>query len=102
MFAGKEDHGLIKNADVVDTAFFSAFPFVMDDAGIGQVMVAKTTLLDAVGKVDVFAVHKKLLVQQAYLVQRCFAHEHKSPRKDIYLVVFIFGKKPQVITIEQA
>ena len=63
MFTGKKDHCLIKNAHVIDAAFFGAFPFVMDDAGIGQVVVAIATHLDAVRQVDVFPVHKKLLVE---------------------------------------
>src|SRR5690606_13639417 len=53
MFPCKNGHGLIKDKNVVDTAFFCAFPFVVNDSGFGKIEVFVTGLCYAVGEVYV-------------------------------------------------
>ena len=44
----KNDHGIIKYYDIIDTAFFSAFTFIMNDTRLGEIIILITGLHDTV------------------------------------------------------
>ncbi len=89
MLSGKDDHRLIEHAHIIQTAFFGAFPFVMDDACAGKIIIFITGLNDAVRKIDVFSVHKIGFIQQACFIQHFFTDEHEGTGQYIHFVGFI-------------
>ena len=76
MFSSENDHRLIEGTHIVERAFFGAFPFVVNNSCIGEVVVFKTSQYDAVRKVDVFAIHKKLFIKSADLFINFSLHHH--------------------------
>ena len=63
MFIGKNLHGLVENIDIIQTAFLGALSFVVNDSGIGHVMVLITTLHDSPTQINILTVHEKSLIQ---------------------------------------
>ena len=49
MFFCKNCHGFIKNNDIVNAAFFSAFAFVMNNATLGKIIIFVSTLRNSIG-----------------------------------------------------
>ena len=72
----------------------------MDNARFGEVVVLVTTLYNPVRQVDILAVHKKVLVQQAHFVQSRAAQQHKGASKHIYLIYSIFAQMPHIVLVE--
>ena len=69
MFTGEDDHRVVKHENIVQAALFRAFAFIMNDPRFGEIVVLITCLGDAVRKVDIFAIHKELLIEQAGFIK---------------------------------
>ena len=68
MLTSENNHCLVKHHHIVDTAFLSAFTFVMDDACARIVIVLITSLNDTIREVNVFAIHEEGLIQQTHFI----------------------------------
>ena len=68
MFARKNDHGVIEHPHIVQATFFGAFSFIVNDGGVGQVIVCVAGLHNALAEVQIFAIHKKGFIEQAYFI----------------------------------
>ena len=100
MLLRKYHHRPVKNPDVVQTAFFRGFAFVVNNGGIGKIIIFETAFHDAVRKVNVFAVHEKIFVEQADFSQNRPSKEHKRADQNVNFVRFVFAQMPQIILIE--
>ncbi len=99
MLGSEQQHGTVEHQHVVQAAFFGAFPFVVDDAGRGEVVVPPASLDQTPAQVDVLTVHEELLVQQTHIVQGLLPHPHEGPRKDVDFCGLVFCDMPGVISI---
>ena len=72
MFFGKNSHRIVKNIYIVQTALFSAFALVMKYAAGREIIIPVAGFQNAIGPIDVFAVHKKIFVQQTGF-NNCFS-----------------------------
>ena len=90
MFLSENNHGIVKNKDIIHRTLFGTLSFIMDNLRVWEIIIVVTAKLYAVREVDVFAIHKKCFVEQTHFVERRFTHQHKGTRKYIYFMYFIF------------
>jgi hypothetical protein len=64
MLFSKNSHRIVKNIYIIQTALFGAFALVMEYAAGGKIIIPVAGFQNAIGPIDVFAVHKKIFVQQ--------------------------------------
>ena len=92
VFLSKNGHGLVKYFDIINAVFFGALTLVMDNSGIGKIVIFIPSLYNAVTQINVFAIHEKRFIEQAYFFEYFFFDHHKSTTQNIGLVGFEFVK----------
>ena len=84
MLLEEDEHSVVKDVHVAKRVLVRALALVVQD-GIGHVVVLVAILLQAIGEVNVFAVHEIVFVKASRLVERTVARQEKCPRDDVYL-----------------
>ena len=101
VLAEEDEHGLVENADVVVSALVRTLAFVVED-GSGHIEVFEPGLEDAVGEVDVFAVHEEVFVEQAALPEGAAACEEAGAADDFDFVDVVRVEILHIVTPEGA
>ena len=94
---GKNDHRSVKNEYIIDGTLFGAFAFVVNDFRFRKIIVFIATELNAVGQIDVLAIHEKCFIQESNFLQGFFPHQHKRTAEHVHFIRFEFTQIPQVI-----
>ena len=102
VLAGKDLHRLVEDVHVVEAARLGALTLVMDDARLGKIVVLVAALENPVREVDIFPVHKVVLVEEAHLVEDAAAHHHKGAGEHLHRMDLIVAEIREVIGSELA
>ena len=101
VLAEEETHGLVEGIYVAVGALNGALALVMEHAG-GNEVVLVPALEDAVGEVDIFAVHEEVFVEQAHAVEGGTAKQHAGTGDDLYLAGLLLVEVAHVVAAEDA
>src|ERR1051325_7956537 len=100
MLSRKNEHGIIKHEHIIHAHFFCAFPFVMYNTGIGEIIMPVTGQTYSIGKIDVLAIHEKCFVEKPGLIQSFFPEEHERAAQYIHLVCLFLIEIAEMILPE--
>ena len=78
----EDEHGLVEDMDVAERRLLRAFALVVQDGG-GDVGIAPAGQQEAVGEVDVLAVHEEGFVEQPHLTDCLAAHHEEGSADDL-------------------
>ena len=84
MLLEEDEHGVVEDVHVAKRVLVRALALVVQD-GIGYVVVLVAILLEAIGEVNVLAIHEVVFVEASRLVERTVARQEECPRDDVYL-----------------
>ncbi len=98
MLAHKKNHGLVKNANIVEASFFGTLPFEMNNGTSCKIMVPESGLQHPVAKVNILAIHEKHFIEATCDVQHFFGHHHESACKHFHFMRFMRVQLSKVIT----
>ena len=99
VLAVEDEHGLIKDPHVAHRVFLGALALVVDDFH-RQKPVFVACQHHPVGEVDVLAVHEKVLVEAAHLLQQGRAAQHEGTGQDVDAVWLSVVEVAEVIARE--
>ncbi len=97
MLLGENYHGFVKDLHIVQRAFLCALPFIVNYRSLREIVIFVSALNDAQGKVNVFTIHKKSFIQQAYFIEHFLSQQHKCTGQNLHFVNFIFIQIGEVI-----
>ena len=97
MLAEKDEHGFVKHMGVAIRTLVRALAFVMHNRR-RHIVVLIALLDEAVGQINVFAIHKEGFIKTAAFLNRPARRQHESPRQNLYRIGLLLVQITLVIT----
>ena len=101
VFLDEGDECLIEYAHIGEGHFAGAFALVVNEVYLGEVDVFEASLLYAVRKVYILAVHKVIFIERATgNIHSRPTHQHAATRKDIDLGYLPLGHMYCIVLVD--
>lgn len=98
----EEQHCAVEQLYVADLPLFCAFSLVVNDLRTGRVADGPPCFLDPETQIQVFAIHEKLLIEQARFIERGAPDHHTGPGQCIDLAGLGFWNEGHIVAPERA
>ena len=95
----EDEHRFVEVVNVAIAVLLGAFSLVMENRR-GDIAVLLSCLEQAIGKVDVLAIHEKVLVEQSALLEGGTAKEHECTADDFDRVLLFLVKILHIVSSE--
>ncbi len=100
MFLRKNVHRVVEHTHVVETTLLSTLSLIMNDTRVREIIIFVAAFNNAVRQVNIFPVHKEILIKQAHFIQCFFTAEHTGPAQNLHFRIFVVGQVTHVIPVK--